>query len=78
MATERVSVGEVTEVKYVWTFGNYQAHTWFGEKYGTHTDWFIKEGFTLRHLDLDEPLPQGVVIEHHQKIKEVTEAEWSV
>ena len=44
---------EITETKYEFIFGEYTAHTYFGE-YGEHTDWFKGEVFIATDLVPDE------------------------
>lgn len=68
--TKEVSIAQVTEVKYEWTFGNYFARTWFGAEYGTHTEWFKGDSFIASNL-----VPEKIQIQHEQKIEEV-EANW--
>ena len=68
--TKEVSVAEVTEVKYEWTFGDYSARTWFGAEYGTHTEWFKGEAFIHETL-----VPLFIQTQHEEKVEEV-EANW--
>lgn len=68
--TKEVSIAEVTEVKYEWTFGDYSARTWFGAEYGTHTEWFKGEVFIDSTL-----VPENIQEQHEKKIEEV-EANW--
>ena len=68
--TKEVSIAEVTEVKYEWTFGDYSARTWFGAEYGTHTELFKGEVFIDSTL-----VPENIQEQHEKKIEEV-EANW--
>lgn len=68
--TKEVSIAEVTEVKYEWTFGDYMARTWFGAKYGEHTEWFKGEEFINTTL-----VPLAIQSQHEAKVEEV-EANW--
>jgi hypothetical protein len=69
--TKEVSIAQVTEVRYEWTFGNYFARTWFGAQYGTFTEWFKNDSYVTN----ENSIPEEILMQHQTKLKEV-EANW--